>query len=66
MSYILKSGYCSFANKECTIGISLIDNSDLENPRQKIEISRISCEYASLVKCNPTKCPILKEHNLSF
>lgn len=66
MRSVFKSGYCSFAKRNCTIGISLVNNSDLENPRQKIEISRISCEYASLVKCNPTKCPILREHNLSF
>lgn len=66
MRSVSESGHCSFANKNCTIGISLADNSDLENPRQKIEISRISCEYASIVKCNPVKCPILKEHNLSF
>lgn len=67
MSSITISGFCEKAGTNCTFDVSIANNSDLEsNPRQKIEIGRISCPQAKTVKCNPRNCPVLKTNNLSF
>lgn len=66
MKRISKSGYCNFVKGECDILVNIPDDSDLESPAREIKISRISCEYASAVRCNPRNCPILKKHNMSF
>lgn len=60
------SGYCELAKTDCSFEVAISDNSVLENPRQKIEIGRISCNQAKIVKCNPRNCPVLKSNNLSF
>lgn len=59
-------GYCELADTDCHIEVAISDNSGLENPRQKIEVGRISCKYAKLLNCNPRNCPVLKSNNMSF
>lgn len=67
MSSMTVSGFCERAGTDCTFDVAITNNSDLENnPRQKIEIGRISCQQAKIIKCNPRNCPVLKSNNLSF
>lgn len=66
MDNMTVSGYYEHVGENCSFNVAIVNNSDLENTRQKIEVSRISCEQAKIIKCNPRNCPVLKSNNLSF